>query len=165
MSLRDGTYWLLHLRNLPLVGLSSQVVIWDVPVSGDKQAEKYDALSLIIIELDHNDRIKPGSPASAAPGTEFPNSSVELVTFGHDGYSRRKVTKRAQYSDRIWPGSHNPNFLLSGQLSGTERSHLNPWDLNRQFVSAMCRNLGPHFQHWLINTLCMASVTFIFRVY
>lgn len=85
---------------------------------GDKQAEKYDALSLIIIELDHNERKSSGAPP--VPGTEYPKSSVELVTVGHDGYNRRWVTKRAQYSDRIWPGSHNPNFLLSGQLSGDQ---------------------------------------------
>ena len=51
-------------------------------ISGDKQAEKYDALSLIIIELDHNERKSSGAPA--VPGTEYPNSSVELVsTFIH----------------------------------------------------------------------------------
>ena len=47
----------------------------------------------------------------------IPNSRVEVVTSGKNGRTYKNVTKRAQYSERIWPGN-NPNFLLSGQLSG-----------------------------------------------
>ena len=31
---------------------------------------------------------------------------------------RRNVTKNARYSDGIWHSHNNPNFLISGQLSG-----------------------------------------------
>ena len=124
--------------------------------SGDKQAEKYDALSLIIIELDHNERKSSGAPA--VPGTEYPNSGVELVTFGHDGFSRRRVTKRAQYSDRIWPGSHNPNFLLSGQLSGNFKDLYIANDSNLSFLIAaifepLFSNIpGSYLTYYLLRT-------------
>ena len=105
---------------------------------GDKTNGKYDALSLIIVELAHNS-IMPvelpnfGSmldiPSSQSitkrkmkqrPFSKYwhiPNSRVEVVTSGKNGRTYKNVTKRAQYSERIWPGN-NPNFLLSGQLSG-----------------------------------------------
>ena len=41
---------------------------------------------------------------------------VEIATIGHDGKSKKRVTKKAHYSDRIWAAT-NPNFLLSGQVS------------------------------------------------
>ena len=106
---------------------------------GDKTNGKYDALSLIIVELSHNSLL----PAVEYPNFGFgdnsidnheevsskdpfhkffnlwpvPNSRVEVATSGKNGVSFKNVTKRAQYSERIWPGN-NPNFLLSGQLSG-----------------------------------------------
>ena len=40
---------------------------------------------------------------------------VEISTIGHDGKSKKRVTKKAHYSDRIWAAT-NPNFLLSGQV-------------------------------------------------
>ena len=103
---------------------------------GDKTSGRYDALSLIIVELDHN---QIGMPADYQnlnlDGNNYgdsngrttlsrlfsiggmPNSKVEVHTSGKNGKTYKNVTKRAQYSERIWPG-HNPNFLLSGQLSG-----------------------------------------------
>ena len=71
---------------------------------GDKTGEKYDALSLIIIELNYSAHLKT------------PNY-IEISTFGHEGHTKKKVTKKAHYSDRMWAAT-NPNFLLSGQLSG-----------------------------------------------
>jgi hypothetical protein len=70
---------------------------------GEKSGEKYDALSLIIIELNYS--------------THSSRNFVEISTIGHDGKSRKVITKKAHYSDRIWAAT-NPNFLLSGQLSG-----------------------------------------------
>ena len=105
---------------------------------GDKTSGKYDALSLIIVELSHNALIPielpnfglDNSPRdnqkdanSNKPPRKFfnyipyPNSRVEVITSGKNGRTYKNVTKRAQYSERIWPGN-NPNFLLSGQLSG-----------------------------------------------
>ena len=103
---------------------------------GDKTNGKYDALSLIIVELAHNSVIPVEYPnfnsyidspvknkrKSLKPKRPFklwhiPNSRVEVVTSGKNGRTYKNVTKRAQYSERIWPGN-NPNFLLSGQLSG-----------------------------------------------
>ena len=106
---------------------------------GDKTNGKYDALSLIIVELAHNSVIpveypnfnsyldnksgknkrkllKPKRPFPQGLW-HIPNSRVEVVTSGKNGRTYKNVTKRAQYSERIWPGN-NPNFLLSGQLSG-----------------------------------------------
>lgn len=71
---------------------------------GDKTRSKYDALSLIIIELNYS-----GHP-------KMPNY-VEVASLGHSGARRKVVSKKAHYSDRIWAAT-NPNFLLSGQLSG-----------------------------------------------
>ena len=71
---------------------------------GDKTGEKYDALSLIIIELNYSAHLKTPK-------------YIEISTFGHEGHATKKVTKKAHYSDRIWAAT-NPNFLLSGQLSG-----------------------------------------------
>ena len=105
---------------------------------GDKTSGKYDALSLIIVELSHNALIPIEIPSfgfdnhptdnhndanSNKPPRKFfnyipsPNSRVEVITSGKNGRTYKNVTKRAQYSERIWPGN-NPNFLLSGQLSG-----------------------------------------------
>ena len=107
---------------------------------GDKTNGKYDALSLIIVELSHNAEYPmPGEYPNLSMGDNginkfgdtnaknsfqrlfnfglVPNSRVEVVTSGKNGRTYKNVTKRAQYSERIWPG-HNPNFLLSGQLSG-----------------------------------------------
>ena len=105
---------------------------------GDKTSGKYDALSLIIVELSHNALIPIELPNfdfannptdnqkdanSNKPPRKFfnyipsPNSRVEVITSGKNGRTYKNVTKRAQYSERIWPGN-NPNFLLSGQLSG-----------------------------------------------
>ena len=106
---------------------------------GDKTSGKYDALSLVIVELSHNALLPVEHPnlgpedssgrnnfGATNSKTNFqtlfdfglvPNSRVEVVTSGKNGKSYKNVTKRAQYSERIWPG-HNPNFLLSGQLSG-----------------------------------------------
>lgn len=106
---------------------------------GDKTSGKYDALSLIIVELSHNSILpvdypnlggfgdsaidKNGKLGSKNPFPKIfsflpvPNSRVEVVTSGKNGRTYKNVTKRAQYSERIWPGN-NPNFLLSGQLSG-----------------------------------------------
>ena len=71
-------------------------------VSGDKSSSKSDALSLIIVELQYHSKS---------------SDAIEISTFGHEGPTKFKVTKPAHYSDRIW-ASTNPNFLLSGQLSG-----------------------------------------------
>ena len=79
---------------------------------GDKSGEKYDALSLFIIEYH---------PSPAANVGLVKRPTVEIITLGHEGYKRRSVTKNADYSNRLWPG-HNPNFLLSGQLSGLDSS-------------------------------------------
>ena len=102
---------------------------------GDKTNGKYDALSLIIVELAHNSIMPVELPNFGSlldgpsqskrklkqrPFAKFwhiPNSRVEVVTSGKNGRTYKNVTKRAQYSERIWPGN-NPNFLLSGQLSG-----------------------------------------------
>ena len=106
---------------------------------GDKTSGKYDALSLIIVELSHNSILPVDYPTLGGFGEgaidsngklgaknpfpnifsflPVPNSRVEVVTSGKNGRTYKNVTKRAQYSERIWPGN-NPNFLLSGQLSG-----------------------------------------------
>ena len=103
---------------------------------GDKTNGKYDALSLIIVELAHNSVIPVELPTFGSMMLDkpvqnkrqfkqrpfsklwrIPNSRVEVVTSGKNGRTYKNVTKRAQYSERIWPGN-NPNFLLSGQLSG-----------------------------------------------
>ncbi|CAB4063458.1 unnamed protein product [Lepeophtheirus salmonis] len=75
-------------------------------------ADKFDALSLIILELNH-----------------YKQNKVHIHTFGDQTRGRRTVTEAAHYSDRVW-ASTNPNFLLSGQLSGFDsidyRSKINP---------------------------------------
>ncbi|QQP36482.1 Uncharacterized protein FKW44_021607, partial [Caligus rogercresseyi] len=72
----------------------------------------FDALSLIILEL-----------------TQSEPNSVHISTFGDQTRGRRTVSEDAHYSDRVW-ASTNPNFLLSGQLSGFDsidyRSKINP---------------------------------------
>ena len=83
---------------------------------GDKTGKRYDALSLFVVEYH---------PASNAKTT---SANVEIVTMGHRGYKKNHIKKVADYSTRLWPG-HNPNFLLSGQLSGRVCliwSYLNP---------------------------------------
>ena len=47
--------------------------------------------------------------------TSSTRNYVEISTIGHDGKSKKRVTKKAHYSDRIWAAT-NPNFLLSGQV-------------------------------------------------
>jgi len=44
---------------------------------------------------------------------------LQVSTFGHRSPSGvpRRVVKPANYADRLWAAG-NPNFLLSGQLSG-----------------------------------------------
>ena len=44
-------------------------------------------------------------------------ANIEVSTFGHLGHKTHRIHKPAHYSDRIWEAT-NPNFLLSGQLSG-----------------------------------------------
>ncbi len=41
-----------------------------------------------------------------------------MSTFGHLSPHTRLLTKPASYADRVWSQHNNPNFLLSGQLSG-----------------------------------------------
>ena len=72
---------------------------------------------MIIVELDHNGNTGLGVKNQEVKVGSVVESSVEVTSTGYHGKFKRKVTKKAQYSDRIWPG-HNPNFLLSGQLSG-----------------------------------------------
>jgi hypothetical protein len=79
---------------------------------GDKSGEKYDALSMVIVEFDPSS--STDSSKSSATGLQ---ARVDVITLGHGGFNRKRVTKNAEYSNRLWPG-HNPNFLLSGQLSG-----------------------------------------------
>ena len=75
---------------------------------GEKNGDKYDALSLFIIEYH---------PSQAASFGHIKRPKVEVITFGHQGYHRKQVNKIAEYSNKLWPGN-NPNFLLSGQLTG-----------------------------------------------
>ena len=105
---------------------------------GVKTPGEYEALSLIIVELAHNSVIpveypnfnnyfdKPAKnnrkllkPKRPFPKGlwHIPNSRVEVVTSRKTGRTNKNVTKKAKYSERIWPGN-DPNFLLSGQLSG-----------------------------------------------
>ena len=77
---------------------------------GEKSGEKYDALSLFIIEYH---------PSQAASIGLVKRPKVEVITFGHQGYHRKQVNKIAEYSNKLWPGN-NPNFLLSGQLTGLD---------------------------------------------
>ena len=133
---------------------------------GDKTSGKYDALSLIIVELSHNALIPielpnfgfDNSPTdnqndakSNKPPRKFfnyipsPNSRVEVITSGKNGRTYKNVTKRAQYSERIWPGN-NPNFLLSGQLSGFDsidyRTKIDPQVIYQYlFLQSCIRNL------------------------
>ena len=76
--------------------------------TGDKTGKRYDALSLFVVEYH---------PASNA--AKHASANVEIVTMGHRGYKKNHIKKVADYSTRLWPG-HNPNFLLSGQLSGLD---------------------------------------------
>ena len=78
---------------------------------GDKSGDKYDALSLFIIEYN------PSNAASIGLKSSQKWPKVEVITFGHQGYHRKQVNKVAEYSNKLWPGN-NPNFLLSGQLTG-----------------------------------------------
>ena len=77
---------------------------------GEKSGEKYDALSLFIIEYH---------PSQAATIGLIKRPRVEVITLGHQGYYRKQVNKIAEYSNKLWPGN-NPNFLLSGQLTGLD---------------------------------------------
>ena len=77
---------------------------------GEKNGDKYDALSLFIIEYH---------PSLAASSGRIKRPKVEVITFGHQGYHRKQVNKIAEYSNKLWPGN-NPNFLLSGQLTGKD---------------------------------------------
>lgn len=77
---------------------------------GDKSGEKYDALSLFIVEYH---------PSQAATLGLIQKPQVEIITLGHQGYHRKQVNKIADYSNKLWPGN-NPNFLLSGQLTGLD---------------------------------------------
>lgn len=79
---------------------------------GEKFVEKYDALSLFIIEYH---------PSQAAKIGLIKKPEVEIMTLGHQGFSKKKVHKTADYSTKLWPGN-NPNFLLSGQLTGLDTS-------------------------------------------
>ena len=79
---------------------------------GEKFVEKYDALSLFIIEYH---------PSQAAKIGLIKKPEVEIMTLGHQGFSRKQVHKTADYSTKLWPGN-NPNFLLSGQLTGLDTS-------------------------------------------
>ncbi len=77
--------------------------------NGDKTDGKHDALSMMIIEYHKpTDRV---TYQSRQP-------KVEVHTVGNGGAQKKTVNKAAQYSDRFWSGNNNPNFLLSGQLSG-----------------------------------------------
>ena len=77
---------------------------------GEKNGDKYDALSLFILEYH---------PSQAASIGLIKRPKVEVITFGHLGYHRKQVNKIAEYSNKLWPGN-NPNFLLSGQLTGLD---------------------------------------------
>ena len=79
---------------------------------GEKFVEKYDALSLFIVEYH---------PSQAAKIGLIKKPEVEIKTYGHQGFSKKKVLKTADYSTKLWPGN-NPNFLLSGQLTGLDTS-------------------------------------------
>ncbi len=110
---------------------------------GEKSESQYDALSLIIVELDFsNSGVGVGVPGGVGiggvgdgPGGDGPggggggsggggsrqaapiSETLQLSTFGHRSQEVRLVTKPARYTERIWAAT-NPNFLLSGQLSG-----------------------------------------------
>ncbi len=71
---------------------------------GDKSRRRSDALSLMVVQLAYGSY--PRRP-------EF----VQVSTFGHRSLPPRSISKPAQYTDRLWAAA-NPNFLLSGQLSG-----------------------------------------------
>ena len=113
---------------------------------GDKMLGNYDALSLIIVELSHNVlgdvtsnqptgfterqwiRILNSGPyltdlaiANKLPCRFFDHicPSVEVITSGKNGITYRNVTKRAEYSERIWPGI-NLFSPLSGRFSGSD---------------------------------------------
>ncbi len=76
-------------------------------MQGEKSRERYDALSLIIIELNYS--------SGGGHHGDSGRSRVEISTLGHEGKNKKRVSKKAHYSDRIWAAT-NPNFLLSGQV-------------------------------------------------
>ena len=141
---------------------------------GDKMGGNYDALSLIIVELSHN--VLSDFTSNQPPCTKLPSyqacttklpckffnhicPGVEVITSGKNGITYRNVTKRAEYSERIWPGI-NLRFSSSGRLSGSDsidnRTKIDPQvilKVSQKKYNQICTFLYKYFHYTLLFTL------------